>query len=122
VSADATNNIVNFLLALTKRSVGQGAAVMYAYERQLPEISRSKINGLKEFYNLGNIQEATEYFLVHEEVDLRHAAVWKSVIESASHNPSVSESLYQAAVDSLWAQNRLLDSVCERYLSPLVGS
>jgi pyrroloquinoline-quinone synthase len=122
VSADATNNVVNFLLALTKRSVGQGAAVMYAYEKQLPEISRSKVNGLKDFYNLGNIQEATEYFLVHEEVDLRHAAVWKSVIESASHNPSESETLYQAAVDSLWAQNRLLDSVCERYLPPLVGS
>jgi pyrroloquinoline-quinone synthase len=122
VSADATNNIVDFLLASTKRSVGQGAAVMYAYEKQLPEISRSKVNGLKEFYNLGNIQEATEYFLVHEIVDLRHAAVWKSIIESASHNPSESESLYQAAVESLWAQNRLLDSVCERYLSPLVGS
>jgi pyrroloquinoline-quinone synthase len=122
VSADATNNIVNFLLALTKRSVGQGAAVMYAYEKQLPEISRSKVNGLKEFYNLGNIQEATEYFLVHEEVDLRHAEVWKSVIESVSQNPSESESLYQAAVDSLWAQNRLLDSVCNRYLSPSIGS
>ena len=122
VSSDATNNIVNFLLALTKRSVAQGAAVMYAYEKQLPEISRSKINGLKQFYNLDNSQGGTEYFLVHEEVDLRHAAVWKNIIESGSHNPSESESLYQAAVDSLWAQNRLLDSVCERYLSPLVGS
>ena len=119
VSSDTTNDIVRFLLALTKRSVGQGAAAMYAYEKQLPEISRSKIKGLKEFYNLGNSQEGTEYFSVHEEVDVRHAAAWRRII-GVSHDPS--EALYQAAIDSLWAQNRLLDSVCERYLPPLVGS
>jgi pyrroloquinoline-quinone synthase len=119
VSSDTTNDIVRFLFTLTKRSVGQGAAAMYAYEKQLPEISRSKINGLKEFYNLGNSQEGTEYFLVHEEVDVRHAAVWRHIIEGISHGPS--ETLYQAAIDSLWAQNRLLDSVCERYLSPSIG-
>jgi pyrroloquinoline-quinone synthase len=115
VSSDTTNDIVRFLLALTKRSVGQGA-----YEKQLPEISRSKIKGLKEYYNLGNSQEGTEYFSVHEEVDVRHAAVWRRIIEGVSHDPS--EALYRAAIDSLWAQNRLLDSVCERYLPPLVGS
>ena len=119
VSSDTTNDIVRFLLALTKRSFGQGAAAMYAYEKQLPEISRSKINGLKEFYNLGNSQEGTEYFSVHEEVDVRHAAVWRRIVERVSHDPS--ETLYQAAIDSLWAQNRLLDSVCDRYLSPSIG-
>jgi pyrroloquinoline-quinone synthase len=120
VSSDTTNDIVRFLLALTKRSVGHGAAAMYAYEKQLPEISRSKIKGLKEFYNLGNSQEGIEYFSVHEEVDVRHAAVWRRIVEGVSHDPS--EAYYQSAIDSLWAQNRLLDSVCERYLPPLVGS
>jgi pyrroloquinoline-quinone synthase len=120
VSSDTTNDIVRFLLALTKRSVGQGAAAMYAYEKQLPEISRSKIKGLKEYYNLSNSQAGTEYFSVHEEVDVRHAAVWRRIIEGVSHDPS--EALYQAGIDSLRAQNRLLDSVCERYLPPLVGS
>jgi pyrroloquinoline-quinone synthase len=120
VSSDTTNDIVRFLLALTKRSVGQGAAAMYAYEKQLPEISRLKINGLKEFYNLGNSQEGIRYFSVHEEVDVRHAAAWRRIIEGASHDPS--ETLYQAAIDSLWAQNRLLDSVCDRYVSPPIGS
>jgi pyrroloquinoline-quinone synthase len=120
VPSDTTNKVVRFLIALTKKSFGQGAAAMYAYEKQLPEISRSKINGLAQFYSLGNSREGIEYFTVHEEADVRHAAVWKSIIESVSHDPS--ESLYQAATDSLWAQNKLLDSVCERYLSPIVGS
>jgi pyrroloquinoline-quinone synthase len=120
VPSDTTNKVVRFLIALTKKSFGQGAAAMYAYEKQIPEISRSKINGLTQFYSLGNSREGIEYFTVHEEADVRHAAVWKSIIESVSHDPS--ESLYQAATDSLWAQNKLLDSVCERYLSPIVGS
>ena len=120
VPSDTTNKVVRFLIALTKKSFEQGAAAMYAYEKQLPEISRSKINGLTQFYSLGNSREGIEYFTVHEEADVRHAAVWKSIIESVSHDPS--ESLYQATTDSLWAQNKLLDSVCERYLSPIVGS
>ena len=120
VPSDTTNKVVRFLIALTKESFEQGAAAMYAYEKQLPEISRSKINGLTQFYSLGNSREGIEYFTVHEEADVRHAAVWKSIIESVSHDPS--ESLYKAATDSLWAQNKLLDSVCERYLSPIVGS
>ena len=120
VPSDTTNKVVRFLIALTKKSFEQGAAAMYAYEKQLPEISRSKINGLTQFYRLGNSREGMEYFTVHEEADVRHAAVWKSIIESVSHDPS--ESLYQATTDSLWAQNKLLDSVCERYLSPIVGS
>ena len=95
VPSDTTNKVVRFLIALTKKSFGQGAAAMYAYEKQLPEISRSKINGLTQFYSLGNSREGIEYFTVHEEADVRHAAVWKGIIESVSHDPS--ESLYQAA-------------------------
>jgi pyrroloquinoline-quinone synthase len=91
---------------------------MYSYEKQLPEISRSKIDGLVNFYDMGNnSKEGIEYFTVHEKVDVRHAALWKSIVENVSHDPP--ESLLQAAIDSLRAQNRLLDSVCERYITPV---
>ena len=52
---------------------------MYAYEKQLPEISRSKINGLTQFYSLGNSREGIEYFTVHEEADVRHARYGKAL-------------------------------------------
>lgn len=117
VSYEATNNAVSLLIELTKLSLGQGAAAMYAYEKQLPEISRSKIDGLKNLYGIGNNTEATEYFEVHEKVDIKHAAVWKSILEKVSHDRS--ESLLQAATESLRAQNRLLDSVYERYIEPV---
>ena len=47
---------------------------MYAYEKQLPKISRSKIDGLNKFYGVKN-KEATKYFEIHEEVDLIHSEV-----------------------------------------------
>jgi pyrroloquinoline-quinone synthase len=119
VSSEATNNAVSVLIELTKLSLGKGAAAMYAYEKQLPEISRSKIDGLKNFYGIANNTEATEYFDVHEKVDIKHAAVWKSILDKTSDNSS--ESLLQAATESLRAQNRLLDSVYERYIEPVTS-
>ena len=117
VSSEATNNAVSLLMELTKLSLGQGAAAMYAYEKQLPEISRSKIDGLKNFYGIVNNAGATEYFEVHEKVDIKHAAVWKSILDKASDDRP--ESLVQAPTESLRAQNRLLDSVYERYIEPV---
>ena len=117
VSSEATNNAVSLLMELTKLSLGQGAAAMYAYEKQLPEISRSKIDGLKNHYRIVNNAGATEYFEVHEKVDIKHAAVWKSILDEAYDVRP--DSLVQAATESLRAQNRLLDSVYERYIEPV---
>src|SRR5919108_1128436 len=117
ISSDATNNAIKFLIRVTGKSLGQGAAAMYAFEKQLPEISRSKIDGLVLFYDLGNSnKDGIEYFRVHEKVDVRHAAMWKGIVENASHDPP--DLLLQASIDSLCAQNRLLDSVYERYIAP----
>ena len=117
VSSEATNNAVGLLIELTKLSLGQGAAAMYAYEKQLPEVSRSKIDGLKNLYGIVNNAGATEYFEVHEKVDIKHAAVWESILDQASDDRP--ESLLQAATESLRAQNRILDSVYERYVEPV---
>ena len=117
VSSEATNNAVSLLMELTKLSLGQGAAAMYAYEKQLPAISRSKIDGLKNLYGIVNNAGATEYFEVHEKVDIKHAAVWKSILDKAYDVRP--DSLVQAAIESLRAQNRLLDSVYERYIEPV---
>jgi pyrroloquinoline-quinone synthase len=114
VSSGATEEAIRQLSKLTTLSIGQGAAAMYAYEKQLPEISRSKIDGLRQFYSIQDGTEGLEYFFVHERVDIRHAALWKTIIESVSDDEA--QSLLAAAADSLGAQNRLLDSVCERYI------
>jgi pyrroloquinoline-quinone synthase len=114
VSSGATEEAVSQLSTLTTLSLGQGAAAMYAYEKQLPEISRSKIDGLRQFYSIGDGTEGLKYFFVHERVDIRHAALWKTIIETVSDDQA--KSLLTAATDSLGAQNKLLDSVYDRYI------
>ncbi len=91
----------------------QGVAAMYAYEAELPKISSTKLEGLIKYYNLSS-EDATEYHKVHSIVDVRHAAVWRSILREAREDEA--ESIYNAAVSSLIAQNLLLDGVYERYM------
>ena len=49
-----------------------GLASLYAYESQVPEISKTKIEGLKNFYGIHS-EKAIEFFKVHEEADIYHS-------------------------------------------------
>ncbi|MCE9617433.1 MAG: iron-containing redox enzyme family protein [Nitrosarchaeum sp.] len=88
-----------------------GACAMYAFEKEIPKISQTKLDGLAEFYGMSN-EEATEYFKLHTEADIRHAASWKNIIEKTSTD---SDNLIQIADKSISAQNLLLDSCYEAY-------
>src|SRR5205807_10020 len=55
------------------RPVAEAVAALYAYESQVPEISATKIDGLKKFYGVDQ-SEALAYFSVHEEADKAHRA------------------------------------------------
>lgn len=114
-AADKTDAAVSDLSYLTTLSLEEAAAAMYAYEMQLPKISRSKIDGLQKFYGMENNTDATNYFEIHEEADVRHAQLWRSIIKRTS--PEKEEAVFNAALISLQAQNKLLDSVQEKYLS-----
>lgn len=88
-----------------------GACAMYAFEKEIPKISQTKLDGLAEFYGISN-EDATEYFKLHTEADIRHAASWKNILEKTSTD---SDNLIQIADKSISAQNLLLDSCYEAY-------
>ncbi len=88
-----------------------GACAMYSFEKEIPKISQVKLDGLAEFYGISS-EEATEYFKLHTEADIRHAAAWKNILEKSKTN---SEKLIQVADSSISAQNLLLDSCLEAY-------
>lgn len=90
-----------------------GACAMYALEKELPLISQTKLDGLDEFYGI-NDKEATLYFELHTEADIRHAALWRGIVENSATNP---QSLVRIAEESVGAQNLLLDSCYEGYVS-----
>ena len=88
-----------------------GACAMYAFEKEIPKISQTKLDGLKEFYGL-TTDEATEYFKLHTEADIRHTASWRHILETSSTDQS---DLIEIADKSISAQNLLLDSCYEEY-------
>jgi pyrroloquinoline-quinone synthase len=110
---EKTKSAVSALRTLAGSSFEEAVAAMYAYEAELPKISRSKIDGLKKYYNLDS-EDATRYFEIHEEADVRHAQVWREILQKIPADKQ--EVAYDAAVRSLKAQNLLLDSVQEKYV------
>ena len=88
-----------------------GSCAMYAFEKEIPKISQTKIEGLAEFYGISS-EDATEYFKLHTEADIRHAAAWRHILENASADK---DNLIKIADKSISAQNLLLDSCYEAY-------
>jgi pyrroloquinoline-quinone synthase len=111
--AAKTNAAVARMMDLANSSFEEAVAAMYAYEMELPKISRSKIDGLKKFYGMDG-GDATKYFEIHEEADVRHAQVWREILQKIPADRQ--QAAFAAAVESLKAQNMLLDSVQEKYV------
>ncbi len=88
-----------------------GASAMYAFEKEIPKISQTKLDGLAEFYGMRS-DESTEYFKLHTEADIRHAASWRNILEKSSIDY---DKLVEIADKSISAQNLLLDSCYEEY-------
>lgn len=92
-------------------SFENGACAMYAFEKEIPKISQTKLDGLSEFYGMTS-DEATEYFKLHTEADIRHAASWRNILEKSSTDY---DKLIEIAEKSISAQNLLLDSCFDEY-------
>ena len=107
---EKTRKAVSELSSLMNTFEG-GSCAMYAFEKEIPKISQTKLDGLAQFYGMTSDQ-ATEYFKLHTEADIRHAAAWRNILQTSQSN---TEDLIQIADKSISAQNLLLDSCYEAY-------
>jgi len=107
---DKTKKAVSDLSELMNTFDG-GACAMYAFEKEIPKISQTKLDGLSEFYQITS-NNATEYFKLHTEADIRHTASWKNILEKSNADTS---NLIEIAEKSVSAQNLLLDSCYDEY-------
>jgi pyrroloquinoline-quinone synthase len=82
---------------------------LYAIESGQPAISKTKREGLEEYYGIGD-GPGNEYFRVHEKADVEHASEGRSLIEAhlADADP---DALVAAAEEAFKANWRLLDGV-----------
>lgn len=84
-------------------------ARLYAVESGQPAISKTKREGLAAHYGIGD-GPGNEYFRVHEEADVDHAAEGRSLIEA--HLAEADPEALVAAAESVFKANwRLLDGV-----------
>jgi pyrroloquinoline-quinone synthase len=84
------------------RPVAESVAALYAYEAQMPELSTTKIDGLKKFYSIDS-PRSLAYFAVHEQVDKTHRSAWRNWLEQhASGDDEEILATTNEALDALW--------------------
>lgn len=112
-----TEESVNILRDLTRNQPYiSGVAALYAYESQVPEVAKTKREGLQKFYGIED-DKSVAFFTVHEEADLIHREMEEKIIMDNCDT----EEEFQAAIDAagkaaeaLWL---FLDGVTEAYLN-----
>ena len=110
--APAARAAVETFERLARRDAASGLAALYAYESQQPEVSQSKLAGLREHYGIHD-EEALAYFRVHATADVRHRQGERDALArclDAGADPDAVRGAAGEALDAYWA---LLDGVCE---------
>jgi len=81
-----TRRLVDTMMDLCRNhSFQEGLACLYAYESQIPEVSRVKIDGLKIFYGMDD-EEEIRFFTVHQEADVLHSKAERDLIAEHTGN------------------------------------
>ncbi|MEO8348565.1 MAG: CADD family putative folate metabolism protein [Acidobacteriota bacterium] len=109
-TAEVADAIALFRRATRAGSVPEGLAALYAYESQIPEISKTKREGLAAFYGIEDPEE-TRFFTVHEEADVWHRQVERQALGRVARTAEDRENALAAADRCLDALNRVLDGV-----------
>jgi len=88
--------------------VAAGIAALYAYESQVPDVARSKIDGLRTKYGIDD-ERTLSFFSTHAYLDEDHAAQERKIVEQLG--AGVEESVVRASEEALRAWWSFLDAV-----------
>ena len=80
---DFTKNMIDNFFKQGRASYAEGLASLYTYERQIPEIAETKIQGLKKFYGVKS-KEGLEFFEAHKSADVIHRAECEKLLDALS--------------------------------------
>lgn len=102
-----TQTMVDKYYELAERDWRDGLCALYAYESQVPEVSASKIEGLKKFYGITD-ERTLEFFTAHQEYDVGHSNQVAKLIEQYVEPERAERATREAAI-ALWG---FLDGMC----------
>ena len=75
-----TQDMIDNFFHQARQSYAEGLASLYTYERQIPEIAETKIQGLKKFYGVSS-KEGLEFFEAHKSADVVHRAECEKLLD-----------------------------------------
>ncbi len=102
-----TKTMVDTYYDLAGTDWRDGLCALYAYECQVPEVSASKIEGLKKFYGIDD-EKTLEFFTAHQQYDVGHSQQVASLIEKYV-DPERAERATREAAKAL---STFLDGMC----------
>ena len=112
----STRNLVDTFQSKTRESsFPAGMAAMFAYEWQIPGVSQTKMDGLKQFYGVKDAR-SLEFFRAHIGLDEIHSEVAARIIAKNAKSPSEKREVFGAAKavrDAYWG---FLDGVMDAYM------
>ena len=99
---EAIQGVKNTFFECARSSLAEGLGALYAYEWQVPEIAKSKIEGLKARYGV-EAEEALAFFEAHKTADIYHRDALRAVIDALpAAEKAKAEAAAERAARSLW--------------------
>ncbi len=109
--SNAAKEMVDGFYKLTRTNDYRvGLAGLLGYEKQIPEVSRVKIYGLKKFYSISD-EKAIEFFTVHEEADILHSKAELDALLNSCSDEQSQKTVLKTVEDSAMLYWKMLDHV-----------
>lgn len=102
--------------ATMRRSFAEACTALYIYESQVPEVAKTKIAGLKQFYGVSD-ERSLQFFEVHIGADEIHSQVGAAMVASNTPDAASREAVLatgRECADALWG---FLDGVHREYVA-----
>jgi pyrroloquinoline-quinone synthase len=108
--------VSTFRDATMRRSFAEACAALYVYESQVPEVAKTKIAGLKQFYGIDD-ERSLQFFEVHIGADEIHAEVGAGMVRTNTRTHAERQAVLatgRECADALWS---FLDGVHREYVA-----
>ena len=92
---ESTTLLVDGFFDLVKTNYAVGLGALYTYERQTPDVAQSKIEGLKNHYNIHDAS-TLQFFSVHAKADQWHTEELVGLIRKLDKKGQ--QNVYQGAI------------------------
>ncbi len=119
--SDETQNLLKvFRDYMSSENPIDGLAALYSYERQQPDVARTKIDGLKCFYGVSD-EKTVEFFKTHQVYDVYHSETEMNLLSQLCTSEKDEDRAVEVVEKTLNTLYDFLDGVERRYRAETVA-